>query len=324
MIRIDNLTKVYDGVKAVDTINLNIEKGEVFGFLGPNGAGKTTTIGMMVGLIEPTSGHCFIDDIDVTRKPLEAKRITGYLPDGVGFYPNLNGRQNLKYFSRFYGMKDAEADARITGLLDRVGLGKVNKPVGGYSRGMKQRLGLAQALLNDPEYVFLDEPTNGLDPEGVIQFREIIKELAGKGKTVLFSSHIIGEVQQACNIIGIISHGKIVAHGTQAEIREKLSRNDNIAIKIEVSGGSVPNLSDARIVDAVYSGERAIVHASADIRTEISAELFRHGLLIKELSLKEKSLEEMFLETIYTGEKSGDASAVKQAAISVAKVGEKA
>ena len=136
MIRIDNLTKVYDGVRAVDAISLTIEKGEIFGFLGPNGAGKTTTIGMMVGLIEPTSGHCVIDDIDVTRRPLEAKRITGYLPDGVGFYANMTGRQNLKYFSRFYGMKDAEADARIGGLLDRVGLGRVTKPVGSYSRGM--------------------------------------------------------------------------------------------------------------------------------------------------------------------------------------------
>jgi ABC-2 type transport system ATP-binding protein len=302
MIRIDNLTKVYDGVKAVDAINLTIEKGEIFGFLGPNGAGKTTTIGMMVGLIEPTSGHCMIDDIDVTRKPLEAKRFTGYLPDGVGFYANLTGRQNLKYFSRFYGMKESDADTRITGLLDRVGLGKVAKPVGSYSRGMKQRLGLAQALLNDPEYVFLDEPTNGLDPEGVVQFREIIKELAGKGKTVFFSSHIIGEIQQACHTIGIISHGKIVSHGTQEEIRQKMRQANEYLIRIEVAGGHVPKLTDARIVDATYHDGSALVRASADIREEISMELFKDGLRIRELSLKEKSLEELFLETIYRGE----------------------
>jgi ABC-2 type transport system ATP-binding protein len=302
MIRIDNLTKVYDGVKAVDAINLTIEKGEIFGFLGPNGAGKTTTIGMMVGLIEPTSGHCMIDDIDVTRKPLEAKRFTGYLPDGVGFYANLTGRQNLKYFSRFYGMKEADADTRITGLLDRVGLGKVAKPVGSYSRGMKQRLGLAQALLNDPEYVFLDEPTNGLDPEGVVQFREIIKELAGRGKTVFFSSHIIGEIQQSCHTIGIISHGKIIAHGTQEDIRQKMRQANDFLIRIEVAGGHVPKLTDARIVDATYKDGSALVRASADIREDLSAELFKDGLRIRELSLKEKSLEELFLETIYRGE----------------------
>ncbi len=302
MIRIDNLTKVYEGVRAVDAIDLTIEKGEVFGFLGPNGAGKTTTIGMMVGLIEPTSGHCLIDDIDVTRKPLEAKRFTGYLPDGVGFYPNLTGRQNLKYFSKFYGTKDADMDTRITGLLDRVGLGKVVKPVGSYSRGMKQRLGLAQALLNDPDYVFLDEPTNGLDPEGVIQFREIIKELAARGKTVFFSSHIIGEVQQVCHTIGIISRGKIVALGTQAEIRHKLRTAEEYMIHIEVSGGHVPKLTDSRIVDVVYNDGSALVRASADIREDLSLELFKGGLRIRELSLKEKSLEELFLETIYRGE----------------------
>ena len=302
MIKIEGLTKVYDGVPAVDHVDLAIETGEVFGFLGPNGAGKTTTIGMMVGLIEPTAGRCMLDDIDVTRRPLEAKRITGYLPDGVGFYGNMTGRQNLKYFSRFYGMKDAEADARIGGLLDRVGLGNVKKPVGSYSRGMKQRLGLAQALLNDPEYVFLDEPTNGLDPEGVVQFREIIRELAARGKTVFFSSHIIGEIQQACHTIGIISHGRIVAQGTQEEIRQKMRRDNDYAIRVQVAGGPVPQLTDARIVSAVYQDGSALVRASADIREDISAELFRAGLRIRELSLQEKTLEELFLETVYRGE----------------------
>ncbi len=304
MITIQDLTKVYDGVKAVDSVNLTVQKGEVFGFIGPNGAGKTTTIGMMVGLIEPTAGSCLIDDINVTRKPLEAKRITGYLPDGVGFYGNLTGRQNLKYFSRFYGMKDAEADTRIAGLLDRVGLGKVEKQVGNYSRGMKQRLGLAQALLNDPEYVFLDEPTNGLDPEGVIQFREIIRELAGKGKTVFFSSHIIGEVQNVCHTIGIISKGKIVAHGTPEEIRHVMRKDNEYKIKVQVTGGPMPKLSDPRIMNAVYNNGSALVSASEDIRESISDELFMGGIRVKELTLVEKSLEELFLETIYRGDSS--------------------
>jgi ABC-2 type transport system ATP-binding protein len=304
MITIQDLTKVYDGVRAVDSVNLTIQKGEVFGFIGPNGAGKTTTIGMMVGLIEPTAGSCLIDDINVTRNPLQAKRITGYLPDGVGFYGNLTGRQNLKYFSRFYGMKDAEADARIAGLLDRVGLGKVNKQVGSYSRGMKQRLGLAQALLNDPEYVFLDEPTNGLDPEGVIQFREIIKELAARGKTVFFSSHIIGEVQNVCHTIGIISKGKIVAQGTPEDIRHAMRKDNEYKIKVQVTGGPMPKLSDPRIVNAVYNNGSALVSASADIRENISDELFRGGIRIKELTLVDKSLEELFLETIYKGDSS--------------------
>ncbi|WP_424359001.1 ATP-binding cassette domain-containing protein [Methanocella sp. MCL-LM] len=302
MIKTESLSKVYDGVKAVDSVSLSVGGGEVFGFLGPNGAGKTTTIGMMVGLIEPSGGKCWIDDIDVTRNPLEAKRITGYLPDGVGFYANLSAKQNLKYFSRFYGMSDSAADKRITDLLQRVGLEKVEKPVGGYSRGMKQRLGLAQALLNDPKYVFLDEPTNGLDPEGVIQFRNIIKEMAAEGRTVFFSSHVLNEVQQVCNTIGIISKGKIVAQGTPDEVRKAMSKDEHVTIKIKVIG-TMPKLDDPRILSANYVNGSAIITATEDIRDNISEELYKSGIRIRELHLEEQTLEEVFLNTIYRGEK---------------------
>ena len=302
MIKTESLSKVYDGVKAVDSVSLSVGGGEVFGFLGPNGAGKTTTIGMMVGLIEPSGGKCWIDDIDVTRNPLEAKRITGYLPDGVGFYANLSAKQNLKYFSRFYDMKDNVADKRITDLLQRVGLEKVEKPVGGYSRGVKQRLGLAQALLNDPKYVFLDEPTNGLDPEGVIQFRNIIKEMAAEGRTVFFSSHVLNEVQQVCNTIGIISKGKIVAQGTPDEVRKAMSKDEHVTIKIKVIG-TMPKLDDPRILSANYVNGSAVITASEDIRDNISEELYKSGIRIRELHLEEQTLEEVFLNTIYRGEK---------------------
>lgn len=298
MLKTENLTKVYDGVKAVDSVNLTIGKGEVFGFIGPNGAGKTTTIGMMAGLIEPTNGKCYVNDIDVIRNPLEVKRITGYLPDGVGFYSHMTARQNLRYFSKFYDMKEADANARISELLEYVGLGKVEKPVGSYSRGMKQRLGLAQALLNDPEVIFMDEPTNGLDPEGVIQFRQIIRELSAKGKTIFFSSHIINEIQQVCNTIGIISKGKIVAQGTPEEVRQAMHKDEYVTISVKVIG-SMPKLSDPRIIDAVYNDGTAVIHAKSDIRDDISEELFRNNLRIRELKVDEKSLEEIFLETVY-------------------------
>ncbi len=301
MIKTESLSKVYDGVKAVDSVSLSVGSGEVFGFLGPNGAGKTTTIGMMVGLIEPSGGKCWIDDIDVTRNPLEAKRITGYLPDGVGFYANLNAKQNLKFFSRFYNMSDPVAEARIAELLKRVGLKGVEKPVGSYSRGMKQRLGLAQALLNDPKYVFLDEPTNGLDPQGVIEFRQIIKELGAEGRTVFFSSHILNEVQQVCNTIGIISKGKIVAQGTPDEVRKRMRKDEHVTIKISVIG-EMPKLNDPRIISAEYNNGSAVLIASADIREDLSEEMFRHSVRIKELHLKEETLEELFLNTIYKGE----------------------
>jgi ABC-2 type transport system ATP-binding protein len=300
MIKTEGLTKVYDSVKAVDGLDLVVGQGEVFGFIGPNGAGKTTTIGMMVGLIEPTSGKCFVRDVDVTRNPLEAKRITGYMPDGVGFYGSLTARQNLKYFSKFYGMKDADADRRIAELLAYVGLEKVEKPVGSYSRGMKQRLGLAQALLNDPEVLFLDEPTNGLDPQGVIQFRKAIKELSAKGKTIFFSSHILDEVRHVCNTIGIISDGKLVAHGTPEEVRKHMSKDANVRIVVRVIG-DMPRLTDPRILDASYLNGTALLTASADIRDSISEELYHKDYRILELRVEEKTLEDIFLETVYGG-----------------------
>jgi ABC-2 type transport system ATP-binding protein len=150
MIKTENLTKIYNGVKNVDSINITIDKGRVSEFVGPNGAGKTTTLGMMIGLIQPTEGKCFMNDIEVSRHPLEVKQIIGYLLDGVGFYNRPTARQNLKFLSQFYRLDDAAANSRITELLEYVGLEKVEKKVGTYSKGMKQRLGLARALLNDP------------------------------------------------------------------------------------------------------------------------------------------------------------------------------
>ena len=300
MIRTENLTKEYDGVKAVDTVSLNIKKGDVFGFLGPNGSGKSTTMGMMVGLIEPTSGKCFINDIDVIQHPLEVKRIIGYMPDGLGFYDNLNARQNLKYFSEFYGIPSADADKRIKELLEYVGLKGVEKKTESYSKGMRQRLGLASALLNDPEVIFMDEPSAGLDPQGMICIRDAIKDMSAKGKTVFFSSHILEEVRQVCKTIGIISKGKIIANGTPDEVRKTMQGKDAVTITVRVKG-AMPNITDSRIVSATYNDGSAVIHASEDISDLISDELNRQGMQIRELSLHERTLEEVFLESVYKG-----------------------
>jgi len=300
MIKTEALTKVYDGVKAVDGLDLTVEKGEVFGFIGPNGSGKTTTIGMMVGLIEPTAGKCLVNGMDAIRNPMEVKRITGYMPDGVGFYSSLTARQNLKYFSKFYDMKDADADKRIGDLIKYVGLGGVEKPVGAYSRGMRQRLGLAQALLNDPEIVFLDEPSNGLDPQGVIQIRNVIMELSKQGKTVFFSSHILDEVRHVCSTIGIISKGKLVAKGTPDEVRKTMRKDENVTIIAKVLG-EMPRLSDPGIVEARYLDGSAVIKARSDIRGSISEELYRKGLRVSELRVEEPTLEDIFLDTVYGG-----------------------
>jgi ABC-2 type transport system ATP-binding protein len=302
MIRTENLTKIYGGVKAVDNVSIEVGKGEVFGFVGPNGSGKTTTIGMLVGLIEPSGGKCSINGIDVTHNPLEAKKITGYLPDGIGFYPSLTAIQNLKYFSRFYGMSDKDADARIQTLLQYVGLDGVEKPTEGYSRGMRQRLGLAQALLNDPEVIFMDEPTNGLDPQGVVTFRNIIKDLCKKGKTVFFSSHILEDVRQVSTKIGVISKGQMIAQGTTDEVRRMMQKDDLTTIVVKVAG-EMPKLSLSQIVSADYVNGSAVLRTKGDIRSEISDDLFQRGIHVRELRVEEKSLEDVFLETVYGGER---------------------
>ncbi len=229
MIKTENLTMVYNGNKAVDGLNLEIAGGDIFGFLGPNGAGKSTTILMLMGMIEPTDGKCIINDIEVARNPLKVREIIGYLPEDVGFYGNMTAEQNLaslyfhaNYFARFYAMDVNEMKKRIEELLELVQLDGVSQKVGEYSRGMTQRLGLAKALFNDPKVLFLDEPTANLDPEGVLLYREMIKQLSDEGKTIFVSSHILSEVSKVCKTIGIISKGKLIGNGALEELKNEL------------------------------------------------------------------------------------------------------
>jgi ABC-2 type transport system ATP-binding protein len=212
------LTKSYEEVVVVDGLDLEIETGEVFGLLGPNGAGKTTTILMLLGLTEPSSGSMEVLGLDPRRKPLEVKRKVGYLPDAVGFYDDLTGRQNLRFTARLNQLADGEE--RIERLLDEVGLSDAaEQPTGQYSRGMKQRLGLADALVKDPSILILDEPTTAIDPEGVAEILDMIRTLAvDKGVTVLLSSHLLNQVQAVCDRVAIFVSGSIVAQGRPHEL----------------------------------------------------------------------------------------------------------
>lgn len=298
LLKAEGLTKAYEGVIVVDSVDIEVKGGEIFGFLGHNGAGKTTTINMMVGLAEPTAGRCLVNGIDVIRKPTDAKKIIGYLPDGVGCYWHMTARQNMKYLSKFYRSKEIEG--RIDELIKYVGLEGVEKPVGKYSRGMKQRLGLALALLHDPQVLFLDEPTNGLDPEGVLLFRKIIKEQAGAGKAILLSSHALEEVKQLCGSIGIISKGKIVATGPIDEVKRSFQQDGNVRMRVKVAG-TMPALETPGIISAIYYVDGAEVVASADLTDRISVELINKGVPVKQLTTVEASLEDVFLGTVYRG-----------------------
>ncbi len=217
-IRTVGLTKRYDDVTVVDGLDLDIAPGEVFGLLGPNGAGKTTTILMLLGLTEPSAGEMEVLGLDPRRSPLEVKRHVGYLPDAVGFYDELTGRQNLRFTARLNRLDEAES--RIDRLLGEVGLLEAaDQPTGEYSRGMKQRLGLADALVKEPSILILDEPTTAIDPEGVAEILELIRSLAvDQNVTVLLSSHLLNQVQAVCDRVAIFVAGSVVAHGEPHEL----------------------------------------------------------------------------------------------------------
>lgn len=218
-----DLTKQYGKFTAVDHICLSIRKGEIFGLLGPNGAGKSTTILMMLGLTEPTAGKVEICGIDATTHPIEVKQKIGYLPEDLGFYDNMTGLDNLVYTALLNGYTKEEAVEKARELMDRVGLGEqMAKKTGKYSRGMRQRLGLADVLIKNPEIVVLDEPTSGIDPAGIQEFIDMIRNLSRvHSLTVLFSSHNLDQVQKACDRIGIFNRGKLMGQLNIAEMSEK-------------------------------------------------------------------------------------------------------
>jgi ABC-2 type transport system ATP-binding protein len=221
VIETHELTKRYGAQTAVDRLSLEVRPGEIFGFLGPNGAGKTTTFLMLLGLCEPSAGRARVCGFDPTREPLKVKRAVGYLPENVGFYEDLSAFENLRYVARLNGLRDtADTRRQIEFALDRVGLlGEERKRVGAYSRGMRQRLGIAEVLLKSPQAVFLDEPTLGLDPDATLRMLEMIQGLSrDRGITVFFSSHLLDQVQRISDRVGIMLRGRLVGVGTMAEL----------------------------------------------------------------------------------------------------------
>ncbi len=209
VIRTQGLTKRYGKFTAVDNLALNIRKGEVYGLLGPNGSGKTTTILMLLGLTEPSAGRVEVLGLDPERRPLSVKAQVGYLPDSVGFYDNLTARENLIYIAKLNGLPKDEMQRRIDESIDRMDLHDVaDKRVGKFSRGMRQRLGVAELLLKQPEIIIMDEPTLGLDPDGAHKFLRIILDLKATGITVMLSSHLLHQVQEVCDRVGLFNRGR--------------------------------------------------------------------------------------------------------------------
>ncbi len=233
MIETKKLTKTFGNLVAVSNLDLYIGAGDIFGFIGPNGAGKTTTMRILVTLLEPTSGEAFIDGLNVAKKGREVRRRVGYMPDFMGVYDDLKVFEYLEFFAAAFGIEYKKRKAIVDGVLELTDLvSKRSAPVDSLSRGMQQRLGLARVLIHDPKVLILDEPASGLDPRARIEMRELLRELKRMGKTIMVSSHILSELEEICDQIGIIEHGQFVFSGSMEEIRPRLGIQRKVRVKV--------------------------------------------------------------------------------------------
>ncbi len=307
IIKISGLTKEYGEKRAVDNLYLTVGKGEVFGLLGPNGAGKTTTVLMLLGLTEPTDGFAWIDGHDCIRDPIAIKQIVGYLPDNVGFYNDLTGRENLRFTGRLNGLKGDLLEQRIKELLARVGMtDAADKKAGTYSRGMKQRLGIADVLMKDPKVIIMDEPTLGIDPQGMRELLELIRELAEKDhRTIMISSHQLQQIQQVCDRVGIFVEGKLIACGPIKTLAQQLEKEGHFVTEIQADP------MDARLIqllEAIESvkmvsreGQSLIIDSTEDIRKEMGRKLAEQGYALLGLKQKGGELDEIYRQYFEQG-----------------------
>jgi len=301
VIETNDLTKRYDGVTVVDRLNLHVREKEIFGLLGPNGAGKTTTILMLLGLTEPTAGSARVYEYNPTREPLKVKRLVGYLPEKVGFYDNLTARENLTFIAELNNINYNDANRKIDELLDMVGIGDVgNLAVGKFSRGMKQRLGIADVLIKSPKVAFLDEPTAGLDPEGINQINNIIANLPQMGATVILSSHQLYQVQRICHSIGILSKGKTVIEGTLDQLGRDTLAGGIYRIEVETAQpnpqliemvGKIPGVKKVE-----SEGNLLQVSADSDLRAEIAKVVVQSDTPLIEMKIQEFSLDDIYMK----------------------------
>lgn len=296
-IEIKNLTKIYKDVIAVDNVSFSVRKGEIYGFLGPNGAGKTTTIKAILGLIHVNSGDIKINGFDMKKDNIKAKEKIGYLPEKVSFYDNLTPIQTLNFFCELKGVDKSI----VPSLLKEVGLDDAkNRKVGTFSKGMVQLLGIAQALIGNPSIFIFDEPTVGLDARWVRYIREKIKMLNERGATVVFSSHILSEVETLCNRVAIINKGKLIAEDTVANLNKYLRIKPRIEISIEGLNGKIPKVIEkidgVEAVDA--KGDNLFITCDSNIRSHVIAALEKAGFKIINIKTIEPSLEDAFVRLI--------------------------
>jgi ABC-2 type transport system ATP-binding protein len=305
MIEVENLTKRYGPTLAVSDVTFQAQKGEVLGFLGPNGAGKTTTMRVITGYLPPSAGRVRVAGYDVAEEPLEAKRRTGYMPESPPIYPDMTVTEYLAFVGRIKGISRRDLKSRLDDILAKCAIADVSRrQIGKLSKGYRQRVGLAQALIHNPEVLVLDEPTAGLDPKQIIETRQLIKGLAGQ-HTVILSTHILPEVSKTCQRVVVINSGKIVAVGTPDELTRRLQGFETILLTIEGAAAEVTEklhrVAGVTLVEAHDAAEGRMtyeVHAEKDkeVRAELARAVVESGWKLFELKGSGLSLEDIFLK----------------------------
>jgi len=295
-----DLTKRYGRATVVDSLNFRVKENEVFGLLGPNGAGKTTTILMLLGLTEPSGGAARVFDFNPAREPLKVKRVVGYLPEEVGFYDGLTARENLKFIAELNNIGASEAGRRIDEVLEMVGLtAERDTTTNKFSRGMRQRLGIADVLIKQPRLVILDEPTSGLDPKGINQLLDIIAGLPGKGTSVLLSSHQLHQVQRVCDRVGILSKGRMVVEGSIEELGRAAMAGGRYLVEVETAEpkpelpGIIKNIQGVEKVEV--EGTLLRISTGVDLRSQISRAVIDSGALLMQMKVHEFSLDDIYM-----------------------------
>jgi len=327
MIKVEGLTKRYARTVAVDNISFEVEKGQIVGFLGPNGAGKTTTMRVLTCFLPPTEGTATVAGFDVQEHPIEVKRRIGYLPESPPLYPEMDVTGYLEFTGKLKGIPSADIKKRVDEVLGKCAIGDVrDKLIGKLSKGYRQRVGLAQAIIHNPDVLILDEPTSGLDPKQIIEIRELLKSLAGN-HTIILSTHILSEVEHSCQRVIIISQGKLVAIDSVANLTNRLRGSESVALEVEAAGGS-PNPSDVQLRLEQVAGVRSVVMKDSkdgrlifeveslqgrQIRADLARSVVNAGWNLSELRPVGLSLEEVFLQ-LTAAETKVDAPAESEAA----------
>lgn len=316
MIELDNLSKSFGNLVAVDGIDLKVNKGEVLGFLGPNGAGKSTTMKMIAGFIEPTSGTANICGLNVLENPVLAKSRIGYLPEGAPTYGDMTARRFLDFVSEIRGFDGTERRRRVDMVVDRVILQSVlDQPIDTLSKGFKRRVGLAQAMLHDPEILILDEPTDGLDPNQKQHVRRLIKDMAAD-KAIIVSTHILEEVEAVCTRAVIISHGKLLIDGTPEELMSKAHNHNAVVISVDSAYSDkvievVPVVSGVKGIDHIgkvgsIGRFRILPQPGSTIAEPVSAALREAGVDVQELYVERGALDEVFRQITVANPEAGE------------------